>query len=268
MALSRREFIKQMGIAFASLVLTQCRRRGEGRSDRVITCYTPAVLPTPVPTPTPMVTCYEVQVLPTPTPTDQLERKKVLTDTISSGDVNMDTVRRAQAANARERLRDCWRQLDGLAQQAGQDYEQASQAKSALVETHRAVLDELVSLDELGAQAATLVHAAFEEAAFHVWRANAPLTCYLGLPIQYEPCEDLVLRAEMLADVARDLDPAVVAEAQDALARDIAFLGALEPDGPTDAQLLALWRSRDIAADAQAVEAARYLGALLSQGAG
>jgi hypothetical protein len=216
-----------------------------------------------------MVTCYEVGPLPTPegTPTGPIDRQEVLTDVVSTGDVDPDTVRRVQAANARERLRDCWLQLDALAEQAGKDFEQAQQTESALGEAHRAALDELVSLEELGAPVAALVQDVFEEAAFHVWRGNAPITCYIALPVEYEPREDLVLRAETLSEIAGDLDPAVVAEAQEALARDIAFFSALDPNGPDAGQLLALWQSRDIEASAEAIQAARYLGELLSAGA-
>ena len=48
-------------------------------------------------------------------------------------------------------------ELDELAQQAIQDHEKAQETQSILVEAHRAALDELVSLDELGAEAAVLV---------------------------------------------------------------------------------------------------------------
>jgi len=283
MSLSRREFIRQLGIAFASLALTQCRRRGGSRSNQTVTCYTIAPPPTPtvaltcytvVPSPTPttaltpVVECYEAGPPLTSTPSSPLDRKEVLTDVVSTGDVDPKTARRIQAADARDRLRDCWLALDELAQQTVQDFEKAEQTTDTLVETHRAVLDELVSLDELGAEVAALVQGAFEEGAFHVWRNNAPITCYIALPVEYDPRDDLVKRSEALSGVSGDVDPEVVAKAQEALARDIAFFDALGADGPANAELLKVWQSEDIEASAQALEAAQFLGALLSEGAG
>jgi hypothetical protein len=237
-----------------------------------VTCYT--VVPSPVPeaTPTtaltPVVECYEAGPPLTPTPTSSLDRKEVLTDVVSTGDVDPKTARRIQAADARERLRDCWLALDELAQQTRQDFEKAEQTRDVLVEDHRAVLDELVSLDEVGVGAAALMQDAFEEGAFHVWRNSAPITCYIALPVEYDPREDLVARSEALSEVNGDVDPEAVARAQEALARDIAFFAALGADGSANAELLKVWQSEDIETSAQALEAAQFLSALLSEGEG
>jgi hypothetical protein len=249
----------------------------------MVTCYT-VVPPTPTPTFEPVVSCYEVGPMPTPTlemvvecyeaappltptPVDPNKRQEVLTDTNTSGDVNMDTVKRVQTADARERLRDCWYQFDGLAELTAQDFEKAEKQRDDLVVTHRAVLDELVSLDELDEAVAALVHETFEEGAYHVWRVNAPITCYIALPIQYDPREDIIRRAEALSEVSGDVDPKVVAEAQEALARDIAFFGAFSPQGSANEELIALWQAGDIETGDQVLQAARFLGELLSRGA-
>ena len=88
------------------------------------------------------------------------------------------------------------------------------------------------------------------------------------MPIEYDPREDLIARAEALSGGADDVDPEVLARAQEALARDLAFFGALSPGGSENAQLIALWRSGEIEAGDEALQAAAFLHALLAEGAG
>lgn len=66
---------------------------------------------------------------------------------------------------------------------------------------------------------------AFDAAAYHVWRSNAPITCYEAVMIDYVPASSnqLLKQAEFLAQ-GGDLDPNTVALAQRAIARDVAFL--------------------------------------------
>jgi hypothetical protein len=265
MSLTRREFMKQIGIALASLVLTQCKGRGGRGPGPFVTCYEPAVPETP----TPEVMCYEAVALPDPTPTDQpIQRREVLTDVVKTGDIDPDTVHRAQVADARQRVRDCWYQLDDLIQQTTEDFESAERAQESLVDAHRVALDDLVALDELSATAADHAQAAFAEASFHAWRDNAPITCYIALPVEYEPRRDLVLQAETLCEVSADLDPATVEAAQAALARDMAFFDALRSGQIEGHDLVGLWTSGELDADEEAVVAAQYLVDLLLEGTG
>jgi hypothetical protein len=132
--------------------------------------------------------------------------------------------------SVRERLRQCWLRLDWLAQetQDWDDYERGEQALDQLVADHRVALDELVAAGELDADVADQVGTAFGAAAYHVWRSNAPITCYEPVLVDYKPTSSsqLAWQAELLVEMAEsgDLDLDTVAQAQAAIERDVAFL--------------------------------------------
>jgi hypothetical protein len=130
----------------------------------------------------------------------------------------------------RDRARNCWLSLSYLAEvtQDWDHYERADEARDTLVADHRAALDDLVANGELAAGVADHVQEAFSAAAFHVWRSNAPITCYEPMLIDYTPTSaaQLVRQADLLAEMAESgaLDPDVVAQAEAAIERDVAFL--------------------------------------------
>jgi hypothetical protein len=132
--------------------------------------------------------------------------------------------------SARDCLRRCWLRLDWLAQetQDWDDYERGERALDQLVADHRAALDELVTAGELDADVADQVGTAFGAAAYHVWRSNAPITCYEPVLVDYKPTtsSQLAWQAELLVEMAEsgDLDPDTVAQVQAAIERDVAFL--------------------------------------------
>jgi hypothetical protein len=160
------------------------------------------------------------------------------------------------------RLRSCWLRLDWLARQARRDYERGEQTRDELVAEHRAALDDLVAAGEVDAAVADQVQVAFNEAAFHAWRSNAPMTCYMALPVEYGGRDDLLQQAELLRKATSSLDPAVVEEAQAAIARDIAlFEAAAGPEA--GAKLIEQFEAGEIEAGPEAVEAARTLVELL-----
>jgi hypothetical protein len=166
----------------------------------------------------------------------------------------------------RGRLRHCWLRLDWLAQQTREtppeNYEQGEQARDELAAEHRAALDDLVAAGELDAAVADQMQVAFDEAAFHAWRSNAPITCYVALPVEHVARDDLIQQVELLREAASDLDPAVVEEIQAALARDIAFFEAAA--GPSaGTKLIEQFEAGEIEADPEAAEAARFLVDLL-----
>lgn len=211
------------------------------------------------------MTCYEpapIDIGPTATP-DWIQQTQVVTDMVQSGQLDADTARQARAAIARERLRACWLQLEALAEQAATEMEAAQQLQSALISEHRAALDELVAEGELDAPVADLVQTAFGEASFHVWRNNAPITCYIALPPEYEPSADLTGQAAALSKVG-DLDPQTLELAQAAIARDMVVLVALNTEGVDSQQQLRLWQDGQLPVDEQALQAARFLAALLA----
>jgi hypothetical protein len=166
----------------------------------------------------------------------------------------------------RGRLRNCWLRLDWLAQKTREtppeNYEQGEQARDKLVAEHRAALDDLVAAGELDAVVADQMQVAFDEAAFHAWRNNAPITCYEALPIEYGARDDLIQQAELLREAASDLDPAVVEEVQAAIARDIALFEAATGPG-AGFELIQQFEAGEIEASPEAVEAARILVDLL-----
>jgi len=163
------------------------------------------------------------------------------------------------------RLRDCWAQLDWLAQEArGGDYEQSERAMDQLIADHHTALDEMAAGGQLDAGVAGQVRIAFDEAAFHAWRVNAPITCYIALPIEYNARVDLVQQANLLDDAAGDLDPAVVEEVRTAIAQDLALFEATNAEEPLGYnELIEQFEAAELDASPEAIEAARFLVELL-----
>jgi len=130
----------------------------------------------------------------------------------------------------RDRLRNCWLQLDWLGKETREHWESANETRlrDELTAEHRAALDELVSTGTLTAAVADEVQAGFSAAAYHVWRSNAPMTCYAPVLINYTPetSGDLGQQAQLLDEMAGKggLDPNTVALAQASIERDLSFL--------------------------------------------
>lgn len=127
-----------------------------------------------------------------------------------------------------DRLREQWLGLDQLARDAKDD-KKGQQTLERLLADHRAALEQLAETGELDAAVAQDIQAAFEGAANHVWRANAPITCYEpSIYPQYriQSADDLARQAQALAEMAQSgaLDEGAVAQAQAAIERDVAFL--------------------------------------------
>lgn len=176
-----------------------------------------------------------------------------------------------------ERVRQTWLSLDELAQETRQDDQRGEAMLSKLKTGHRAALDELVAAGELSASAATDVQAALDAAAYHAWRANAPITCYKPATVDYRPtaAADLGQQAALLAEIAGQggLDTATVARVQAALERDVAFaaLTSQEEQALYDRLIQASQTSSAIPAfgdvalviPPEAAEAARFLVAVL-----
>jgi hypothetical protein len=183
----------------------------------------------------------------------------------------------------RQRLREIWLRLDWLAQETRDNWDndaQSQQARKQLISDHRAALDELTTAGDLDAAVAEQVQLAFSAAAYHVWRSNAPITCYEAMLVDYTPtsANQLVQQANLLADLAgkSDLDPGTVAQAQAVIQRDMAFLSLSQAE--TEALYDALYEAAgdgydfpsleelDLEISPQAAEAARFLAQLLLEG--
>jgi hypothetical protein len=142
-------------------------------------------------------------------------------------------------ATARERLRWCWQRFGELAQ-ATRD--QASQSNGSgedtlgqqMVADHQAALDELAASGEVTATVADLVQEAYNAAVYHVWRSNAPITCYEPMIVDYAPASAgaLIQQAEVLNGIAAQgiIDPQTLATAQAALEHDLAYYTLSDAD--------------------------------------
>jgi hypothetical protein len=131
------------------------------------------------------------------------------------------------SGSARDRLRQCWLAFDWFQARAEDDYERGDQARTSLLVAHQNALDDLVAGDELAQPVANQVQAAYDEAIEHLYaRRNPGVTCYTVTPtsmVTMQSRSQLLKQAELLAD-SRGLDPDAVAQAQAALAREMAIL--------------------------------------------
>jgi hypothetical protein len=184
----------------------------------------------------------------------------------------------SSADSVRDRLRNCWLKFDWLTQQAQGDIDQSEKARQDLINDHRTALSELVSNGELKTEVADQLQVAFEAAAYHVWRANAPITCYepsFGPDYNPTSSDQLAKQVDLLNEITRqsDLDPATLAQAQSAIERDITFLNI--PDDDLEALYDELIKASgdtwnypsfdelELKISPQAVEAAQFLVELL-----
>jgi hypothetical protein len=176
----------------------------------------------------------------------------------------------------RDRARDCWLRLDWLAEetQNAKRLEQGQDARDQLLQDHQSALDELTASGELESDVADQVHTAFDAAIQHIWRSNAPITCYEAVMIDYKPTSSnqLANQAKLLAQ-GDDLDPETVAMAEAAIARDVAFLNMSGTDLQTlydsllkqaeEGSRVPSFDELDLTVSSEALEAARFLVELL-----
>jgi hypothetical protein len=142
-----------------------------------------------------------------------------------------------EPSTARDRLRKCWLSFGEL-QQATRDEAQNGSDKNALgaqlSSEHRAALDELVSYGELTPSVADLIQEAYDAALYHVWRSNAPTTCYEPAMIDYAPTSASVLvqqSAELDALAQNgEINSQTLAKAQAALEHDLAYYALTEQE--------------------------------------
>jgi hypothetical protein len=179
MSISRRDFMKLVGVSVASLTLTSCR------IPLPVTCYAP-LPPSPYPTVHPLAAI------------DRLRRYW-----LGFGELAQKTIEETTLGNTDNTF--------------GQQ----------LVVDHRLALDDLVASGELTPAVADLVQEAYDAAVYHVWRSNAPMTCYAPTLVNYAPVSAgiLIQQSEILNEVANEstIDPETLSKAQAALEHDMAF---------------------------------------------
>jgi hypothetical protein len=138
------------------------------------------------------------------------------------------------SVTTRERLRALWLRFNELAQATTSDYQKGEALSQQLVADHRAMLDILVSAGDPTASVADLVQEAYAAAIYHVWRSNAPMTCYEPMIVDYTPTSAgvLVQQAGALSEAASQggIDPETLAKAQASIQHDMAFYALSDAD--------------------------------------
>jgi hypothetical protein len=125
-----------------------------------------------------------------------------------------------------------------------------------LRERHAEALTGLLADGELSVDVAEEMKAAFEEAVAHIQRQMA--SCYIALPAEFGPRDDLVQRIGALEAIAEEgeIEADTVRQMRAALERDIAWLSEFHAGGAPGE-----WE--DVEADEASIEAARILVELL-----
>jgi hypothetical protein len=141
------------------------------------------------------------------------------------------------AFTPRDRLRSCWLSFNELARRTANAAalgESENTYGEQLISDHRLALDELVALGELSISLADLIQEAFEAAVYHVWRSNAPITCYKPAMVDYAPAsaELLIQQAYTLDAISSQgtIDPETLNRVRTALERELAFQALSDAD--------------------------------------
>lgn len=140
----------------------------------------------------------------------------------------------ASSSTARDRLRFSWLRFGELAQTTLSAGDTENTLGQQMIVDHRSALDELVTAGELSPAVADLVQESYAAAVYHVWRSNAPITCYEPVFVDYSPASAgiLVRQSEILGQLAGQgtIDPETLAKAQAALEHDMAFYDLSDAD--------------------------------------
>jgi hypothetical protein len=263
----RRSFIRRFGITLGSLIasgsLPGCGKKKEGGSSE---------------------TGSQVKKQNEPSPTPRTPEKEGDSSGTSRQVKTQNESSRTPRPPAWEELRQCWLRLATLDDDIRKaerglrgrfPTEEAVNEKTRIA-AHRAWLGTLVARGELKEPVAEHMQTAFEEAVDYlvssVSEPRAPGSrpvCYAPVPVGYKFRKDyradLLQQAEVLRKMSGDLDPGIVAQAQAAIARDVAFFEVFRTS-PNDYGVL----SRDSEPDLlqvspEALEAARLLAQLFPE---
>ena len=259
----RRSFIRRFGITLGSLIasgsLPGCGKKKEGGSSK---------------------TESQVKEQDKPAPasrTPEWEPRRQAEGQVTKQDKPSPTAR----TPAWEELRQCWLRLATL----DDDIRNAARGLRARFPTeevvnektriaaHRAWLDILVARGELKEPVAAHMQTAFAEAVDYLVRSvREPKTpgpgpvCYAPVPVGYrfrkDYRADLLQQTEVLRKMSGDLDPGIVAQAQAAIAQDVAFFEVFRTS-PNDYGVLKSDSEPDLLqVSPEALEAARLLAQL------
>jgi hypothetical protein len=134
----------------------------------------------------------------------------------------------------RGRLRALWLRFNELAQDTSADYAKAETEMGEWTAQHRYLLDMLFASGALTAPVTDLVQEAYTAALYHVWRSNAPITCYEPMIVDYQPvsAQVLVQQSQALSEASSqgNVDPETLSKARAALEHDMAYYALSEAD--------------------------------------
>jgi hypothetical protein len=202
MSISRRDFMKLVGVSVASLSLTRCRL------PLPVTCY----LPTP----------------PTPSPTIALNaRERLRLYWLSFGELAQATIQEFNQTGPVEQP--TVQPVIVIQDQPNKTPKPPTENAfgQQLIWNHRLALDELVAAGNLTPEVSDLVQEAYAAAVYHVWRSNTPITCYAPVIVNYAPvsADVLVKQSEVLSGLVTqgDINPQTLNNAQTAIEHDMAF---------------------------------------------
>jgi hypothetical protein len=121
-------------------------------------------------------------------------------------------------------LRGCWLDLQNPEIKSYEDTDFSAELRRR----HSKAIEVLIACEAIEARVAHAIVVAFEQAIFHVRRQMA--TCYLMLPLEFIPRENLVAQAAALTEMIgrSDIEPQTVARARAALERDMTWLAQFE----------------------------------------
>jgi hypothetical protein len=140
-----------------------------------------------------------------------------------------------------DKVRDCWRRLDGLAEQtreAGLMRDEESELLNQLLNDHKFALYELANAGEFDFLVSSEMQRAFEEAATYIKVKNSVwVSCYeVSDPSVLDDMQaeqnietvqaNLLRQAELLQTYSGGISAATIAQAEQSIARDLTFLKA------------------------------------------
>jgi len=191
---TRREFMRQVGVTLAGLLLSGC-----DLGSRLTLPPTPSQEPFS----TPPFSCYQSPAAPP----------------------YVDMSYELRSHPRWIALRDRWLELKDPKLKALED----TDFSRGLRQRHADALKALVDNTELDAAVADEIGVAFEQAIAHIQRQTAAC-CYEPLPPEYTPRQNLTTQAAVLNEVAQrsSIDVDTVDRAKAALERDIAWLSQFQ----------------------------------------
>lgn len=188
MAVTRRDFMKSVGISITSIILARCTPIHDQGSPQVSTKAPsePTIWPTSSikvdihHTPTTRPTSDQT-LSPSETELNRATQEATSTAEAPSPSQTPDETHfpfNDPSYSAEARVRECWLHLEWLEDQSKGDYERGKWARDLLDDGYRSALNELMASGAMSEATAQELEVAFHEATNHVFLSSVPVTCY------------------------------------------------------------------------------------------